>query len=135
MSREKSEKHEEDLKAKIAAQSPPATPASAPPATPAATPATEAKADATVATTTTAPEVSPRHIDSTASPSAATPEDGATAMTLKRDCKVHDGPSRDSKVLGVRLGGQSISQASGDKSWVAFPMEDGKKGFVATSCF
>lgn len=72
-----------------------------------------------------------------ASASQATPQPVAktTDWTLKRDCKIHDGPKRTARVLGVKQHGQAVVEALNSKGWVSFTLDDGQKGFVATSCF
>ncbi len=61
--------------------------------------------------------------------------DSASSMVLKRDCKIHGGPDRNSPVLGVKLGGQAITQAHDEQGWIAYPIGSGQKGFVAKTCF
>lgn len=61
--------------------------------------------------------------------------ESTNSMVLKRDCKVHGGPDRNSPVLGVKLGGQAITQAHDEQGWITYPISSGQKGFVAKTCF
>lgn len=57
------------------------------------------------------------------------------ALKLKKSCRVFDSPGKGSKVLTVQQGGTSISKSEEGKTWIAFPLADGRKGYIAKTCF
>lgn len=67
--------------------------------------------------------------------SVATAGDQPAAMTFKRTCKVFEGPKRGAKVLAVHESGKSIKKSDEGQKWIAFKMDDGRKGFAAKACF
>jgi chromosome segregation ATPase len=62
-------------------------------------------------------------------------DSGAGALVLKHNCRVFDAPKKGAKVLGVRQGGTAISKTDEGRTWVAFTVDGGGKGFLAKSCF
>lgn len=56
-------------------------------------------------------------------------------ILFKRNCRVFDGPTRGSKVLEVKPVGTAVSKVDEGKTWIAFSLSDGRKGFAARGCF
>ncbi len=59
----------------------------------------------------------------------------ASELTFKRKCKVFDVPARGAKVLIEQTAGASVAKMDEGQKWIAFKLEDGRKGFVAKACF
>jgi hypothetical protein len=57
------------------------------------------------------------------------------ALKFKRNCRVFERPEKGAKVLAIQPPGSQVSKSDEGKSWIAFPMPDGRKGFAAKSCF
>lgn len=79
-------------------------------------------------------------------PAATTPEpqtpdaprgpstSATTELQVKRKCRIFDKPGKGSTVLGIQSSGTAIAKTREGKSWVAFPMPDGREGFIAKRC-
>ena len=65
-------------------------------------------------------------------PSSVAPSGG---YTFKRNCKAYDKPAKDAGVLAVQKAGSQVAKTDEGKSWIAFALPDGRKAYVAKTCF
>jgi chromosome segregation ATPase len=77
-------------------------------------------------------ELQPRQPAAASSPA---PEVQAESLKLKKSCRVFDSPTKGSKVITVQEGGTSITKSEEGKTWFSFSMADGRKGYIAKTCF
>lgn len=71
---------------------------------------------------------------SIAAQGAADSDSDAERITFKRQCRVFDGPKKKAKVIGKQSAGATAPKAEEGRTWVAFLMADGRKGYVAKGC-
>ncbi len=66
-------------------------------------------------------------------PSPLPAKDGA--YVFKRNCKVFDQPTKDAKVLLIQKGGTEVAKTDEGRTWIAFALPDGRKGYSSKTCF
>lgn len=66
---------------------------------------------------------------------AAKTSGSANAYVFKRSCKVFEQPAKGANVLMVQKSGAQVSKSDEGKTWIAFQLEDGRKGYAAKNCF
>lgn len=60
---------------------------------------------------------------------------GADPMIQKIKCEVYDGPEKDSNVLATQEPGASVLKTDEGSTWIAFWVDDNRKGYIAKNCF
>lgn len=59
---------------------------------------------------------------------------GSKEYTFKKKCNVFDRPAKGANIVAVKSSGTTVQKSDEGKSWIAFPLTDGRKGFVAKTC-